>query len=113
MYKIPIRVGKRLDGLMRSFLWKGCGSRQRREQGLVLWANVCRPIQAGGLGILDSQKMNTALLEKWVARFMSSQKDLVTQVLKENCGRELNWERYTAPFQRASSFWRGLRHIFW
>ena len=57
--------------------------------------------------------MNTKLLEKWVAKFMSSWEDLVTQVLKESYDRELNWERYTVPFQGASSFWKDLRHIFW
>ena len=96
--KMPIGVGKRLDGLMRRFLWKGCKSGQRWGQALVSWASVCRPIQAGGLGILDLQKMNTVVLATWVARFMSSQEDLVKQILKESYSRELNWERYTAPF---------------
>ena len=84
MYKMSIGVGKTLDGLMRRFMWKGCGSRQCRGQALVSLASVCRLIQTGGLGILDLQKMNTALLAKWVARFMSSQEDLVMQVLKES-----------------------------
>ena len=56
--------------------------------------------------------MNTALLEKWVDRFTSSREDLVAKVLKEIYGRELTWKRYTAPFQVASSFWKGLRHFF-
>ena len=84
MYKMSIGVGKRLDGLMRRFMWKGCGSGQCRGHALVSLASVCRLIQTGGLGILDLQKMNTALLAKWVARFMSSQEDLVMQVLKES-----------------------------
>ena len=62
------------------------------------WDNVYRPIPAGGLGNLDIHKMNMTLVAKWVARFMSPREDLVTQVLKESYGRELNWERYTAPF---------------
>ena len=44
---------------------------------------------------------------------MSSWEDLVTQVLKESYGKELNWERYIVPFQGASSFWQGLRQIFY
>ena len=79
-----------------TFLVKGTGSKQRLGQALVSWDNVCRPIQARGLGILDIHKMNTVLLAKWVVRFMSSKEDLVTQVLKEIYGRELNWESYTA-----------------
>ena len=113
MYKLPIGVGKRLESLMRRFLGKEFGSDHRRGQASMSWDNVCRPIQARGLGILDIHKMNTTLISKWVARFRSSWEDLVTQVLNECCGRELNWERYTAPFQEASSFWKGLRHFFW
>ena len=30
MYKLPIGVGKRLEGLMRHFLWKGSRADQRR-----------------------------------------------------------------------------------
>ena len=90
MYKMLVGVKKRLDGLMRRFLWKSCGSGQRPGQALVSWDSVCRPIQTRGLGILDLQKSNTMLREKWVARFMSSQEDLVTQVLKESYGKELN-----------------------
>ena len=35
---------------------------------------------------------------------MSSWKDVVTQVLNKSYNMELNWERYTAPFQGASLF---------
>ena len=52
------------------------------------------------------------LLTKWVARLMSSQEDLITQILKESYGRGLNWEKYTTPIQGASPFWQGLGHIF-
>ena len=113
MYKLPIGVGKRLDSLMRCFLWKGYGSGQRCGQALVSWDNVYRPNQAGGLGIINIHKMNTTFQPKWVARFLSSREDLITQVLKESYGRELNGDRYAAPFQGASPFWQGLRHIFW
>ena len=84
LYKLSIEVGKRLEGLMRRFLWKGSGFDQCRGQALVSWDNVCRPIQAGGLEILDIHKMNTALLEKWIARFMNSREDLGAQVVKES-----------------------------
>ena len=67
VYKLPIRVGKRLEGLMRRFLWNKSGSERRNGQALVSWEVVCRPTQKGGLGIIDRQKMNMALLTKWVA----------------------------------------------
>ena len=112
IFKLPIGVGKRLEGLMRRFLWKGTGLGQRRGQAMVSWEIACKPIKAGGLGILDIHNMSTTLLTKWVARRMSSWEDLVTQILKESYGGELNWEKYAAPVYGASSFWHGSRHIF-
>ena len=94
---------------MRQFLWKGSGPRQGRRQA---WDITCRPIKAGGLGILDIQNMSMTLLTKWVAGLMSSFKDLVIQSLKESYGRGLDWEKYTALVQGVSPFWQGLRHIF-
>ena len=79
---------------------------------MVSWDMVCRPTKEGGLGILDIHNMSTTLLTKWVARLMSSREDLVTQILKESYGRDLNWEKYAAPIYGASSFCHGLRHIF-
>ena len=43
---------------------KGFGPGQGRGQALVLWDVVCKPIKAGGLEILDTQNMSTALLTK-------------------------------------------------
>ena len=50
VYKLPIGVGKRLEGLMRRFLWNGSGTKQLNGQALVSWEVVCRPTQARGLG---------------------------------------------------------------
>ena len=61
VYKLSIGVGRRLEGLMRHFLWKGFRFDQCCGQALGSWDNICRPIQAEGLGILDTHKMNTTL----------------------------------------------------
>ena len=79
---------------------------------MVSWDFICRPTNAGGLGILDAQTMNMVLLTKWVAMLMSPREDLITHVLKENYGRGLNWERYAVHIQGASPFWQGLTLIF-
>ena len=38
--KLPIGVGKRLERLMRRFLWNGLGIEQRNGQALVSWEVV-------------------------------------------------------------------------
>ena len=74
---------------MRRFLWNKSRTDQRKGQAFVSLEVVCRPTQAGGLEILDRQKMNMTLLTKWVDRLISSRDDLVTQVLKESSGKGL------------------------
>ena len=63
---------------MRRVLWNGSGSEQHNGQALVSWKVVRKPTQEGGLGILDIQKTNTALLTKWVARLISYGKGRAT-----------------------------------
>ena len=53
-----------------------------------------------------------ALLTKWAYRLMSSEVDLTTQVLKNNYGSWMDWERRMAPARGASVFWLGLRRVF-
>ena len=112
VYKLPIGVGKRIDGLMRRFWWKVSVAKQCHGQALVSWDSMCRPIQAEGLGILNIEIMNTTLRASQVTKLMNSREDLVTPVLKESNDRGLNWERYAAQFQGASPLWQGLKNIF-
>ena len=53
-----------------------------------------------------------ALLTKWAYRLMSSEVDLTTQVLKNNYGSWMDWERRMALARGASVFWLGLRRVF-
>ena len=71
-------------------MYKGSGPRHCRKQEMVTWDIACRLIKATELGILDIHNMSITLLTKWVAKLMSSRKDLVTQIMKEINGRELN-----------------------
>ena len=56
---------------MRQFLWKGSKLGQRCGLLMVSWDVVCIPSKTRGLGFLDAQTMNMALLKKWVARLIS------------------------------------------
>ena len=58
-----------------------------------------------GLEVLQLQAMNLALLRKWVDRFMSLEVDQATQVLKENYGPWMDWERHAVTVRGESVFW--------
>jgi len=53
----------RLENYKLKFLW-GWGY-ETKKIAWVSWENVCRPVQEGGLGIIDIGSFNVALLSKW------------------------------------------------
>ena len=59
---------------------------------------MCRPVKLGGLGVLQLQSINLALLMKWVSMIKSNQENLVLKVLRENYRTWLDWH--------------GLKHVF-
>ena len=62
---------KLLDKLQRKFLWYG-GSSVKKKYALVSWTVVCRSKEQGGLGVLDLNLINKALLTKWWIRFLDT-----------------------------------------
>ena len=63
--RIPKGVIKHIDQMRRSFLWKG-NKTCRGINCLVNWEKVCMLRQNGGMGIINIQIQNEALLAKWL-----------------------------------------------
>jgi hypothetical protein len=63
LFPIPIGVAKRLERLLRDFLWAGIGDEFKFH--LVNWARICIPIKSSGFRIRNLIQFNQALLEKW------------------------------------------------
>jgi hypothetical protein len=57
-------IHARFDSLRSRFYWEGSGP--KRKYRLVSWPTICRPKAMGGLGLLNTKKMNIALLAKWI-----------------------------------------------
>ncbi|XP_020102569.1 uncharacterized protein LOC109720094 [Ananas comosus] len=70
VFKAPKWVLLRIEALHRAFFWKGC-SKISRGACLVNWKSICKSKRDGGLGILDLESMNAALLSKWWWRFFT------------------------------------------
>ncbi|KAJ4793535.1 RNA-directed DNA polymerase (reverse transcriptase)-related family protein [Rhynchospora pubera] len=69
VFKIPKWVVKILDNTRRSFLWQGRS--QKKKLVTVSWNKVCSPKLTGGLGVLDLETFNLALLSKWLWKWNS------------------------------------------
>lgn len=57
---------------MRIFLWHGKDI-ERKGNCLIKWEKVCRPKEAGGLGVLNLRDQNKALLMKNLYKFYNQQ----------------------------------------
>ncbi|WRX10498.1 Reverse transcriptase zinc-binding domain - like 2 [Theobroma cacao] len=65
--QLPSAVKKKLESIQRNFLWAGNG--EKKKIHFVNWTTVCKPKSQGGLGILDLELKNRALLSKWLWRY--------------------------------------------
>ena len=68
LYKMPSKIRYKIDRLRRKFLWYR-GNIVRKKHSLIAWDRVCCNKNQSGLGVLDLQKMNLALIAKWLMHF--------------------------------------------
>jgi len=64
----PKTVIKQIDSFRKNCLWDG-KDLHRQGKCLVAWTAACRPKDEGGLGILNLQAQNMALLLKFADKF--------------------------------------------
>ena len=112
IFRMPARVRRQLEQLMRGFFWLGSRPEESRGVALVAWETVCRPVDQGGLGVRQLLHTNTALLSKWVSRLLQPTGDLVTTVLRDEYGSKLDWQLWQTPRRGDSAFISSLRAVF-
>jgi hypothetical protein len=65
--QLPLGILKQFDRIIRQCLWRDfCGE---PKQSLAAWDLVAQPKKCGGLGIVNFQKQNAALLIKFLDKF--------------------------------------------
>jgi hypothetical protein len=78
-------VHSKFDSHRSRFFWEGPGPKLKYH--LVNWPAVCHPKESGGLGLLNSRKMNIALLLKWIWKLYQGQCLMVSDYLCKVLGR--------------------------
>jgi hypothetical protein len=53
------------------FFWEGVGDKKKYHW--VNWAEVCKPKEQGGLGVMNTKLMNISLMVKWIWRLFTEQ----------------------------------------
>lgn len=68
--QLPPGLTNQLDRILRQCLWREWGgSSDTNKKSLAAWDMVCKPKKCGGLGIVNFQKKNAALLIKHLDKF--------------------------------------------
>ncbi|XP_026459317.1 uncharacterized protein LOC113359977 [Papaver somniferum] len=63
IFQMSVSIEKKLDQIMRYFLWGSSADKKRINW--VAWDRACKPKKLGGLGIRNLGLTNKALLAKW------------------------------------------------
>lgn len=63
-YLLPVGVRKKVDFFRARLVWQA--EEDKKKYHLVNWKTCCLPKQQGGLGLINLEKFNIALLAKWI-----------------------------------------------
>jgi hypothetical protein len=67
--ELPPGIIKQLDRILRQCLWRD--NIETPKQSLAAWDMLCKPNHKGGVGIVNFQKQNKALLMKHLDKFFN------------------------------------------
>jgi hypothetical protein len=73
-------IHARFDSHQSKFYWEWVGP--KRKYHMVSWPTVCRPKEDGGLGLLNTKKMNLALLLKWAWRIYQEEDNIWSKLIR-------------------------------
>ncbi|KAK1302387.1 hypothetical protein QJS10_CPB12g00586 [Acorus calamus] len=83
--QIPKGIVDKLDSMRRRFFWSGVSTASTKPC-TVKWNYICTPKALGGLGVLELQRMNKALLSKWLWKWVDSPNSLWVKLFRERYG---------------------------
>jgi hypothetical protein len=107
LFKIPVSVAKRMESMMRNFLWEGIGEGSKGH--LINWDVVSRSREKGGLGIGNLVKRNISLLGKWLWRFPIERDSLWHMVIRSKYGFQPNgWDTNQPQLISSRNPWKDI-----
>ncbi|XP_071683220.1 uncharacterized protein [Lolium perenne] len=104
-------IHARFDSHRSKFFWEGADP--KRKYHLVNWPAVCRPKEVGGLGLLNTTKMNLALLLKWIWRLYQDVDTIWARIIRAKYGDAS--DLFSGSGHGGSPFWKSLhkiKHLF-
>ncbi|XP_026438254.1 uncharacterized protein LOC113336795 [Papaver somniferum] len=107
LFQMPISVAKKLEKLMRNFLWGD--TINKKSLHWRSWKKVSVPKSEGGLGIRNLKVTNDALLTKWLWRYGEEKMSLWRKIIFEKFGGiEEVWLPKDSKRTYGWGLWRGI-----
>jgi len=109
LFCMPMTVMREVKRIQKNFLWDW-GS-ENRKIAWVAWDKICQPKDKGGLGVIDIEKFNLALLGKWIWRLKSEERSFWKDILVSKYG---GWRglKSQGQIRKESLWWRDLRKVW-
>jgi hypothetical protein len=79
---------------------------------MVDWTTVCKPKEDGGLGVLNTRHMNTALMMKWIWKLYQNAQGLWADLIRDKYLGDRDLFASEVP-THGSQFWRAILKIKW
>lgn len=85
VFRLPTWVIKKINQIRQKFLWNGLGV-DKKAYNLIEWSQVCKSNEKGGLGIINMENMNKALLTRWWWNLLTQPDKTINKIFKDRYG---------------------------
>ncbi|CAO2177232.1 unnamed protein product [Urochloa humidicola] len=103
-FKLHKGVIKQLDKYRKHCLWRG-GDLNSKKPSKAAWPTVCLPKSQGGLGVLNLEEHNNALLMKFLHKFFTKADIPWVKLVWDNYYKN---GRLPGQFKKGSFWWRDI-----
>lgn len=105
-FMLPKWVVKRIDQVRRKFLWSGNKQHDKRYMSLIAWEIVIKPRSLGGLGVMNMDTMNKALMGKIMYKWLQINRPSWMSIVQLNHQVTRPWE-----LDGTTRFWAAIKQI--
>jgi hypothetical protein len=110
IYLLLMLTNKAMDSPCARFFWDIAENRHKNH--MVDWPIVCMPKEFGGLGILNTRRMNEALMLKWIWKIYQNAQGLWAGLIRAKYLRDRDLFDKEVP-THGSQFWNAIQKIKW
>ena len=109
IFRMPKGVTNLINHHLRDFFWSG-GTHSKKIHR-VRWDFITRPKEFGGLGILDIEIQNKALLAKWLWRLHDETEALWVKIIRQKYAVSCIDNIFVSSSRHYSLVWKDISQV--